>query len=290
MIDAKTIDAVKAIPITTYLWSRGFAPAHKCAGNGKNDWAYCSPLSGEKTPSFYVSAANTFNDFSTDQRGDNIRLVMLLERVGFADAVRKLSALDLSVSLPETKSFFLSGPMISDSDTVVTGVSSLQRSVLIKYIEDERKIPFQVASRYCSEVHYTANGKQYFGVGFPTDNGGWAVRSSKFKRHVGPMGITTIAGNSSISINLFEGFFDFLSALVYFRANTLANTTIVLNSTANLRNALPTLQTAKTVFCFLDNDKAGKKTVETLQTYGNVFDRSSIYARHADFNDLIRSL
>lgn len=69
-------------------------------------------------------------------------------------------------------------------------------------------------------------------------------------------------------VKLFEVFFDFLAACEYYRIDKPINTTIVLNSTVNLPSALPILEKATGIRCFLDNDKTGKNTLSKLKDAG----------------------
>lgn len=64
---------------------------------------------------------------------------------------------------------------------------------------------------------------------------------------------------------------------------------IILNSTANVNKALYPLGEYEKIHCFLDNDEAGRKAVETIQKeYGwRVRDSSHLYTGHKDLNDYL---
>ena len=64
---------------------------------------------------------------------------------------------------------------------------------------------------------------------------------------------------------------------------------MILNSVANLKQALHYLDRYTHIHCFLDNDQAGRKTVESIS---NVFeyrvtDESFRYADYKDVNDYL---
>lgn len=63
-----------------------------------------------------------------------------------------------------------------------------------------------------------------------------------------------------------------------------------MNSVANLRKSLEYLSQYEEIHCYLDNDLAGRKTVETfVGLFGeNVKDESVKYREHKDLNDLLR--
>jgi hypothetical protein len=290
MIDATTIEAVKNVPITAYLQSKGVLPAHKLQ-KGRNQYAYCSPLSGERTPSFFVNEiANVFYDYSTGQKGDVIRLVQQLEKIAFIDAVKRLQAFTGTFDTEELASYTISSETDVDTTFRITANRTLQHPKLIEYVEQQRGIPFAYAQSWVRQIHYTRKGSRYFGIGFRTDSGSWAIRNEKFKTWIGGSDITTIPVAESRSYYVFEGFFNFLSALTYYGKHLPSSHTIVLNSVTNLKQALPTLEKAQTVFCYLDNDRAGQNALSAIEATGvMVVDRSTIYRGYNDFNDFLKA-
>jgi hypothetical protein len=289
MIEQHVIELVKAVPITAYLQTKGILPAHKLSGI--NDYAYCSPLSNERTPSFFVNEReNVFNDFSTGQKGDVIRLVQQLERIPFVNAVQRLQTFVGAVEPLTFTTYQLAAETGANSECKITAIRTLQHPALIQYVEKERGIPYAYAQAYVKQIHYVRKGRRFFGVGFRTDAGSWAIRNASYKSWIGPAGITTIPVAGSKTVNVFEGFFNFLSALTYFGKRAANSTSIVLNSTSHLKQALPVLQSAHAVFCYLDNDRAGQKAVEDIRAAGcTVVDRSNLYGAYNDFNDYLRS-
>jgi hypothetical protein len=160
---------------------------------------------------------------------------------------------------------------------------------LIQYIES-RGIPFLLAADYLKEVHYSNNGKTFFSIGFENDLGGFELRSKGFQGSTTPKGITSYLVPSSKGVSLFEGFFDFLSALVYFNVSYPRQSCIVLNSLINLNTVFDAIRVYPKVYLYLDTDDAGKQAVEKLSKNGfSVYDQSRIYEGHKDLNDYLLS-
>lgn len=93
-----------------------------------------------------------------------------------------------------------------------------------------------------------------------------------------------------------RGFMDFLS---YLTLKQSCNWTIcidqpcdylVMNSVNNLKKALMYLQRYLHIHCYLDNDLAGQKTVETIAgLYGERVSNEAVrYSEYKDLNDCLR--
>ncbi|NID08931.1 CHC2 zinc finger domain-containing protein [Fibrivirga algicola] len=277
------IQQVKQIPIIDYLSSLGIMPAHKAG----NQFFYCSPKTNEKTPSLAVNPyKNVYFDWSGESKGDIISLVQHLAGCTFLDAVNKLEPYLIE---PPKNSFSFSGQLstATNAGVALLDVKPLQHQALIQYVE-KRGITRKVYSRYLREIHYQANNKKYFAVGFPNDAGGYEVRNQYFKGSFAPKTISTFQFANSGTLLLFEGFFDFLSALEYYGKTSFPATVIVLNSLSNLSKALPDIKRYSRVSTFFDLDKTGRKAQETIKSATtNVTDFSTLYAGFKDFNEML---
>lgn len=273
----KTIQAIKRLPIRTYLAERGLRPTKDNPRYG----LYLSPLRKEHTPSFKVDyVQNLWYDFGLGAGGSIIDLVMRLERCDFAQAVRFLGsgertpmAVPVPLSVPPTVPALR---MLSDIP--------LRHPALVGYLSS-RGIDPAIASACCREVHYAVGGRNYFAVGFRNDAGGWELRSERFKGCVSPKHITTI-DNRSDTVVAFEGFMDFLSYLSM--EKQLQTDAAVLNSVVNLLKAVPFLERHATIHAFFDNDEAGQKATADLKRLcpnSSVIDRSHLYREHKDLNE-----
>jgi hypothetical protein len=174
-------------------------------------------------------------------------------------------------------------------------VRPLATEALLSYLMS-RRIDLDMARRYCVELHYTHQGRRYFGIAFPNLRGGYEVRSLYFKGCFASKDITLIPTEGATHCCLFEGFMDFLSYLTLHRqerpgfAHPDRADYLVLNSVANLPKALEHLTRYEVVHCYLDNDVAGRSAVEKLRdsVAGLVQDESSGYEDYNDVNDFLR--
>ena len=283
------LQSIKAVPIVSYLQSTGHEPVKFSGG----EFLYFSPLRTEKSPSFSVNPIkNVFNDFGSGDKGDVIRLVQAVMGCSFREAVATLEKFDPSSVEPRPVAFSFSGQTEPKDPNTQTGqfgiidVRPLQHGALLQYVMG-RGISYQVAQTHLKEVHYKNGGKSgLYAVGFGNDKGGYELRSKYFKASTSPKDITTIDGHNPNTINIFEGFFDFLSACEFFGFVKPRNTTIVLNSLSNLNLALERLKTAKQVNVYFDNDGPGIKGLEKIKATGvTVLDGSKTYEGCKDFNE-----
>lgn len=276
------IEEIKMYPIADYLHSIGIEPAD----NVGNQLLYYSPLTNENTASFYVEPhKNVFNDFSSGQRGDLLRLVQLIEQIPFKDAVKRIEGLKSGFS---DSSFSFSGISIEPCPKIeIVKVQTIQNNGLIQYIE-QRGINIDLARMYCKEVHFKNKDKQYFAVGFANGGGGYELRNGLGFKGKTANGIT-VFDKATNQINLFEGFFDFLSALQYYNTYTFNNTTIILNTNNNLKLFLETVTDSSIINSFLDNDRSGESVVNQLVSKGFVVLNQSrkVYPNSKDFNDYL---
>ncbi len=282
MLTTDSIQLAKAVAIIEYLAYKGFQPFSQ---HGKR-LVYHSPFRLENTPSFWVNPSiNRYKDFGSSEAGDDIiKLVQQLNGCSFVQAVEELSQFAGLESKPH---FSFSGPIRSQpTEAVIRSIKLLSNAQLIRYVES-RRISYPVARRYCQEIYYQQGEKNLYALGFANQKGGYALRNGVgVKRNIGPAAYTLIEAPTTSSINVFEGMFDFLSALEYYGRQTPHFPTLVLNSTTNLESALPLFGKFERVNAYLDNDKAGKAALERLAATGNdVVDRSGLYAQHKDFNE-----
>ena len=144
-------------------------------------------------------------------------------------------------------------------------------------------------------MRYTTHGKRYFAVAFGNEGGGYEIRNPFFKGCVPPKDVTLLSVGSE-ACNVYEGFMDYLSA----RALGIGGGEdhLVLNSVSNAARAYRHLDGYGKVQCYIDNDEAGRRTLEALRTrygalrtrYGErVSDCSGIYGGCKDLNEYLQS-
>ena len=89
----------------------------------------------------------------------------------------------------------------------ILDVNEIRHPALLEYLS-ERKVGDQ--TQFLHEIHYRMNDKNYFGIGFKNDSGGYEIRNKYSKICLDKKDVSTIK-NGSESLRVFEGFFDFLS-------------------------------------------------------------------------------
>lgn len=274
-------EQAKQICIEDYLSRIGIKPNKE---RGHNLW-YKSPLRNESEPSFKVNRnINQWRDFGSGEKGNIIDLAMKLHQTNsVSDALR---AIEQAVPNPQThqSSFSFRQQEISDEISDVK-IKPLNHPALIEMLKN-RRIPMELARKYCKEVHYSLNGKSYFAVAFPNDKGGFETLNSYFKGCLPPKEITTFDRQTQ-TVHLYEGFMDYLSLLTM-QARQADVSAVVLNSTVNLEKAVPFLSKHEKINAFLDNDEAGQQALEKLQKLNlPVVDISKRYAEFKDVNDYL---
>jgi hypothetical protein len=282
----------ESVAITDYLTSKGFEPA-KTVGV---QLVYFSPLTEENTPSFFVDPRqNVFSCFASHEKGDIIRLVRLLENVGFNDACKILENFQGNFSQTPKRQ---PKQLVEESRTTIRRIADLSTPALIRYVEG-RKIPISLARKYLSEVHYTVKrGNEqtnFYAVGFKNNTGGYELRTAQFKGCTGIKDIRFVEGKDSLSsgcrvLIIFEGFFDFLSFLTHKRLTQTPYDTIILNSTTQLFRAMPIIEKYGSIVCYFDNDASGQKTYAKLVELTQIpaLNASAKYFPNSkDYNDFL---
>lgn len=272
-----------------------------------------SPFREETMPSFHIyPRTNTWCDYglagASHIAGDGINLIEQLHHCSFKEAVDYIlkvaggTGLD---NLPMESRKIAKHP-VQGTGHIIDQVTVIRHPALVRFLRS-RRIPLDIANRYCSELHYTLvtqseGSLSYFAVGFPNDNGGWVARSAPngkgkgFKGVLLSPGITTIRladGQVTESAYLFEGFLNFLSWCVLY--GDVNRDVFVLNS-ANYAHFLKGLSESgtKELYFYKDNDKRGDQAFrDVLADSGcQVYDCSGPYSDMGldDLNDYLCSL
>jgi len=277
------IESIKQISIKSYLAKLGI---NAVADKGYYGM-YRSPFREDTNPSLKVDyRENLWYDFGADEGGTIVDLVMKLEKCSMFQAIKMLeNGYDTAVKLPV---FDRSQP---DGHAMeITDIKRLEHPALIRYIMS-RGINVEIAKCCCAEVHYRKNERKFFAVGFANDSDGWEFRNATFKGSFSPKDITTRKDGYD-NVLIFEGFMDFLSFLSLKKTLTPPADVVVLNSTANLKKALPFLREHRAIMAFLDNDEAGRGATADIARFlpeADVRDFSQTYAPCKDLNDYLLS-
>lgn len=289
------IAQIKQIDLVDYLRAIGFSPTKE---SDKSAW-YRAPYREDRTPSFKVNKnKNIWYDFGTAQSGNIIDLAELLYQSKDVSRLLKLiegaaPALSPRIRTPISQD----GERLTDHQFRNVKVVHLNHGALKSYLQS-RGIDLDIGECECKEVYYTCNKKGYFAVAFPNIAGGYEIRNPYFKGCIAPKDISIIRKTEKLRGNsccLFEGFMDYLSYLTLVKIGRITEGResmdyIVLNSVSNIGRAIEPIKKYEVIHCYLDNDDAGRRVVDTLQELlgdkvCNVF---AAYPFYKDLNDFLR--
>lgn len=293
-----TIQQANELPIVDVLAREGFMP-HRQAGR---NWWYISPIRvPEKTASFKVDTTiNKWYDHGIGKGGGTLDLFLLLHRIdSISEALDRLSRHSDSTRQGVHANHTFPARLntenkLPDRRIVITNVAPLSTNIsLVSYLRS-RAIPLTVADPYCKAVDYELvvgdemSDKKYFAVGFQNRSGGYELSNPIFKSSSSPKDVTHFK-TGAVTLSLFEGFIDFLSALVAKEILPVNGDQLILNSINLLEKNLPLISRYGEITCFLDNDAAGKQALSKLQAAGlKLVDASSLYAGNKDVNEWLQ--
>lgn len=273
-------EEIKRIDLVDYLATLGYEPVRV----RNDDYWYLSPLRTERTASFKVNRRiNCWYDHGIGKGGGLIDFAIAYEGCTIGELIEQLQG-HLSIQ-PLGRDRAHSSKASLKNEIYITKVEPLHAFSLIEYLQ-QRRIPIQLANRYCQELHYTIRGKSYFGIGFRNDSGGYEIRNPYFKGGNSPKDITHISHESE-TVDVFEGFMDFLSFQVIRRQTEAPlHDAAILNSLALFERARPFMETHKRISLFLDRDSAGMRYSAYAQSLSTRYrDESGLYAGHKDLNE-----
>ena len=166
-------------------------------------------------------------------------------------------------------------------------IKNVQHPALLEYLK-ERNVGNQ--TQFLQEIHYRMNDKNYFGIGFKNDSGGYEIRNKYSKICLGKKDISTIK-NGEESLRIFEGFFDFLSFKnIEDNLQKEPSDYIILNSVSMSPKIKNLIQNYQKVELYFDNDNAGNRAVEMIKNAGeNIEDCRILYKNHKDLNEFLMS-
>lgn len=287
-------EQANAIPLCIVLKMMGYSPVKQTAF----DQFYFSPFRQEKTQSLHVSISkNLWFDFGAGIGGTVIDLIIYyLQAQGedhtVADALRWLNKMYGSGnSMPAIRY----GTPAEKPSLELLHVSPLRHPELLDYLKS-RGISVSNAKKYLrqAQVLNLNTGKQFFAIGLVNENDGYELRNEFFKGCIAPKYISFIRGSSKLveEVNVFEGMFDYLSALEYYGVSQLTGDAIILNSVSNMPQSYPYIEnyTYTAVNAWLDNDKAGQIGTGALREFSAraklcFRTMNNLYDPHKDVNE-----
>ena len=280
------LSRIKRYPIVEYLERKGVKPVRRTPSYA----LYRSPLREETHPSFKVDTQkNLWIDYAEGRGGSIIDLCMRMEGCTLSEAIRRLGQ---NAPVNDTYSFLNdfvpnnSQPMMAiNGARRLIGISDTLPPYFQEYLMKERCIDLEKATPFLKCISYEVRGRHYQAIGFANLSGGYELRDDKtFKGTIAPKDITPIFTDRAEPVCIFEGFMDFLSFLSM--KEEITNHCLVMNSVSNVARTIRYLNDRHLthIRAFLDNDEAGRRTVQDFIKAG--FHVEDMNIHYKDFKDL----
>lgn len=270
-------EKARKISIVKTLGKFGYYPKKE---SEKEAWFF-SPFRSETQTSFKVSKVlNSWYDHGEGVGGNVIDLVVKLKNCSVSEALGVLNNSTIPFSFHQQSPKKIKVPKTYKIDVI----KNIENIELIGYLKS-RKISVELARKNCVEIHYTVASRKYFSIGFKNESNGYEIRNKYSKGALGKKDVTLI-NNQSKTINVFEGFFDFLSYLEMYYSEKIEDF-LILNSTSNAEKSVSLLKSYHHINLFLDNDEAGKRTVAFFSEKIPINDCSRLYKNYNDLNDFL---
>jgi len=278
--------------LVDYLFSWGHQPV-KIRGN---DYWYRSPLRDEKTASFKVNRnLNVWYDHSLQKGGNLVDFGILFHRCSISELLQKLGQQKpLSFQNPKPLDHPASIPSASEKGKIIVidTRQNIKLSALKEYLE-YRRVPLEIANRFCKEVDFLLYDRKYTVIGFQNIAGGFELRSAQFKGSSSPKDVTELGQDLSKEILVFEGFVDFLTYQAIHQAKFLMlpkqqPNFLILNSIGFLEKMKLKLSQYPSIHLYLDRDKKGIEVTKDALALSNKFrDESLVYENSKDLNEYL---
>ena len=290
------LSRIKRSPIVEYLERKGIKPVRRTSVYA----LYRSPLRAETHPSFKVDTEkNLWIDYAEGRGGSIIDLCMRFEGCTLSEAIHHLgqNAPD-NTSYSSHKDFSqnnLQPTMAANETRKLISISDTLPQHLQEYLTKVRCIDLEKAKPFLKCISYEVRGRRYQAIGFANQSGGYELRDNgSFKGTIAPKDITPIftdkqtehAIDNTLPVCVFEGFMDFFSFLSM--KEEVANHCLVMNSVSNVARTVRYLNDRHLTYirAFLDNDDAGRRTVQDFVKVGfKVEDMSVHYKGFKDLNE-----
>ena len=280
------LSAIKRYPIVEYLERKGIRPVRRTPSYTM----YRSPLREETHPSFKVDTQkNLWIDYAEGKGGSIIDLCMRLEGCTLSEAIRHLGQ-----NAPDKSTYCFRNNFTQNNFQPTIAANRARRLIEIsdtlppylqEYLRKERCIDLEKAAPFLKSINYEVRGQRYQAIGFANLSGGYELRDNhSFKGTIAPKDITPIFTDRAEPVCIFEGFMDFLSFLSM--KEEIINRCLVMNSVSNVARTAHYLNDHNLthIRAFLDNDDAGRRTVQEFVRAGFKVEDMSVYYRN--FKDL----
>ena len=269
---------LNTIPLEEVLLTLGHLPTKQ---NEKEAW-YLNPFAKESQASFKINKSlNYWYLFSEGISGTNVDLL----KKYLNKTTSEILIWAKSQNFSSFQKQIIPNQKFQDlrKNYEILDSKDIKHPALLEYL-NERKVANQ--TEFLKEIHYQMNDKNYFGIGFKNDSGGYEIRNKYSKICLGKKDVSTIK-NGSESLRVFEGFFDFLSfkSVENFLEKEPADY-LILNSVSMISNIKKSLDSYENIELYFDNDEAGNRAVEIIRSENkNAEDCRILYSDFKDLND-----
>ena len=280
------LSLIKRYSIVEYLESKGIKPVRKTP----TYVMYHSPLREETHPSFKVDKEkNLWIDYGEGRGGSIIDLCMRMEGCTLSEAIHRLGQ-----NASDNGTYSSRNGFAPNNSHPVMAVNGARRLIEIsdtlpphfqEYLTKVRCINLEKAMPFLKCISYEVRGRRYQAIGFTNLSSGYELRDDKtFKGTIAPKDITPIFTDGTEPVCIFEGFMDFLSFLSM--KEEITNHCLVMNSVSNVARTIRYLNDRHLthIRAFLDNDEAGRRTVQDFIKAGFHVENMNIH--YKDFKDL----
>ena len=280
------LSRIKRYPIVEYLERKGIKPVRRTPSYA----LYRSPLREETHPSFKVDTEkNLWIDYAEGRGGSIIDLFMRLENCTLSEAIHRLgqNASD-NGTYSFLNDFVPNNPqpvMVANGTRRLIEISDTLPPYFQEYLTKVRCINLEKTMPFLKCISYEVRSRLYQAIGFANLSGGYELRDDKtFKGTIAPKDITPIFTDRAEPVCIFEGFMDFLSFLSM--KEEITNHCLVMNSVSNVARTIRYLNDRHLthIRAFLDNDEAGRRTVQDFIKAG--FHVEDMNIHYKDFKDL----
>ncbi|UCA61843.1 hypothetical protein KB553_10070 [Chryseobacterium rhizoplanae] len=180
------------IPLEEVLLSLGHLPTKE---NEKEAW-YLNPFAKESQASFKINKhLNYWYLFSEGIGGNNVDLLKKYLNKSTREVL--IWAEDQNFSSFQNQNISNQKLENIPKNYEINEIRNVQHPALLQYLKD-RKVENQ--TQFLKEIHYRMNDKNYFGLGFKNDSGGYEIRNKYSKICLDKKDISTIKNNSNFAL------------------------------------------------------------------------------------------
>ena len=288
--------ALNTVYLDHILKSLGLEPDAK-KSKGRDLW-FSSPFRAESDASFHIdSIKNIWYDFGEGEGGNVISFAQYyLESIGRPSTVSDALNWLAKYSTTPVQQYDSGSPANDNGKTLtLRRIQPLKNSALIHYLKN-RQIDPELVKGHIKEayIYNSEKKKEYFGLVFANEKGGYEFRNKYIKSSIGKKAITYIKGKRETSnVHLFEGFMDFLTMMTVKRLTEPQDDVIILNSLSFLQRTKDLLieKGYANIYVWFDNDKAGSKAKLRLSQWSenhphiSIREMNEVYAPFKDVNE-----